>query len=97
MILQLIWFFSGFEGGEENIYHTNIVEPFYINVAINLNNRYAPAYKKEPFKYQVVVLVSKLILNSDPDLFRDMMQLSSFTEMYSYHEDIKKYRPTMRI
>ena len=98
--MRFILGFSGFldeDGLVHDISYQNIIEPFYINIAINMNNSYAPAYKKEPFKYQVVVLVSKLILNTSPDMVRDMMQLSQYTEMYSYYKDLKKYRPTMRI
>ena len=80
------------------INHHNLLEPFYINVAINLNNYYNPTYKKqELFKYKFTTLVSKLILTTTPDLCRDMMQFVSFQEMFSYNQDLKKYRPTMRL
>ena len=39
----------------------NLLEPFYINMAINMNNMYNPTYKDEPFKYQCTLLVSKII------------------------------------
>lgn len=39
----------------------NLLEPFYINMAINMNNMYNPTYKNEPFKYQCTLLISKII------------------------------------
>ena len=33
------------------INHHSLLEPFYINVAINMNNMYNPTYKQELFKY----------------------------------------------
>lgn len=33
------------------INHHNLLEPFYINMAINMNNMYNPTYKQELFKY----------------------------------------------
>ena len=58
---------------EVGINHHNLLEPFYINIAINMNNMYNPTYKQELFKYQTTMLVSKLILTTTPDLCRDMM------------------------
>ena len=75
----------------------NLLEPFYINMAINMNNMYNPTYKDEPFKYQCTLLVSKIIAQTNPDVLRDLMQFSSFTESFSYIDDLKKFRPTMRI
>ena len=99
MIMQLNLKCSGFQENEQadSINHHNIIEPFYINIAIKLNQMYAPAYKKEPFKYNVTVLMSKMIVTATPDMVRDMMQGTSYAEMYSYYKDLKKYRPTMRI
>ena len=54
VVLRFILDFSGFldeDGLVHDISYQNIIEPFYINIAINMNNSYAPAYKKEPFKY----------------------------------------------
>lgn len=85
---------NGFEAG---INHNNLLEPFYVNMAINMNNLYNPTYKQELFKYQCTLLVSKLIMTTTPDLCRDMMQFVSYTETFSYVQDLKKYRPTMRL
>ena len=68
-----------------------------MNVAINMNNMYNPTYKQELFKYQCTVLVSKLIATTTPDLCRDLMQFVSYAETFSYVQDLKKYRPTIRI
>lgn len=75
----------------------NVLEPFYINMAINMNNMYNPTYKQELFKYQCTILVSKIIATTNPDLLRDMMQFASFAETFSYISDLKKFRPTMRL
>ena len=88
---------DGNTGGELGINHYNLLEPFYINMAINMNNMYNPAYKQELYKYQCTVLVSKMIATTTPDLCRDMMQFVSYTETFSYVQDLKKFRPTMRL
>jgi hypothetical protein len=50
------------------------VEPFYVNIAINLNEYYNPTYKKnEPFKYHVAVLVSKIKVSLDQHIARDLV------------------------
>ena len=43
------------------------------------------------------VLVSKLILQATPDTLRDLLGFKEFTEMASYGQELKKFRPTMRI
>lgn len=58
---------------------------------------YNPAFKQEPFKYQVVVLVSKLIYTVTPDVLKDIKQLSQYFETFGYSADIKRYRPTIKI
>jgi hypothetical protein len=50
----------------------NLIEPLYINVAINLNSDFNPAFKEEFFKYQIVVLVSKVILTVTPEAVKDI-------------------------
>ena len=82
---------------EVGINHHNLLEPFYINVAINMNNMYNPTYKQELFKYQCTTLVSKVILTTTPDLCRDLMQFVSYAETFSYVQDLKKFRPKMRV
>jgi hypothetical protein len=51
----------------------NLIEPMYLNVAINLNPDYNPAYKsQETFKYRVVILNSKVILSVTPAIVKDL-------------------------
>jgi hypothetical protein len=50
----------------------NLLEPMYLNVAINLNSDYNPRFKEEPFKYQIVVLNSKVILSVTPSIVKDL-------------------------
>jgi len=57
---------SVFDGSYEGLNRHNLIEPFYINVAINLNTCYTPQYKQEPFKYNIAVLVSKMIFTTGP-------------------------------
>ena len=33
------------------MYYFNLLEPMYLNVAMNFNNDYNPTFKNEPFKY----------------------------------------------
>ena len=59
----------------------NLVEPFYVNIAINLNEYYNPTYKKnEPFKYHVAVLVSKIKVSLDQHIARDLVQFTACSE-----------------
>jgi hypothetical protein len=44
----------------------------YVNVAINLNANYNPSFKSEPFKYQINVLISKVILSATPAMVKDV-------------------------
>ena len=57
---------------EKSMQNFNLIEPLYINVAINLNSDFNPAFKEEFFKYQVVVLVSKVILTVTPEAVKDI-------------------------
>lgn len=36
---------------QDKMHYFNLLEPMYLNVAINLNNDYNPSFKDEPFKY----------------------------------------------
>lgn len=59
-----------------------MVEPMYLNVAMNFNSDFNPAFKKnETFKYQVVVLNSKVILSVTPAMVKDLFQMSAYLEM----------------
>jgi hypothetical protein len=50
----------------------NLIEPLYLNVAINLNDAHNPRFKpEEEFKYQVNILCSKVILKVNPDVVKD--------------------------
>jgi hypothetical protein len=50
----------------------NLIEPLYLNVAINLNDSHNPRFKpEEEFKYQVNILCSKVILSVSPDVVKD--------------------------
>ena len=75
----------------------NLIEPLYVNVAINLNNDYNPQFKDDPFKYRVAILVSKVILSVTPDCVKDVFQLKAFLEMNSYIKELRRYRPTIRL
>jgi len=36
---------------QQTMNNFNLIEPLYVNVAINLNSDFNPAFKDEPFKY----------------------------------------------
>lgn len=57
---------------KERMQYFNLVEPMYLNVAINLNTNYNPSFKHEPFKYQINVLISKVILSATPAMVKDV-------------------------
>lgn len=76
----VIYVFSAFEdsssiSGEmrkkERMQYFNLVEPMYVNVAINLNTNYNPSLKHEP--YQINVLISKVILSATPAMVKDFV------------------------
>lgn len=76
----------------------NLIEPLYLNIALNFNSDFNPTHKKnETFKYQVVVLQSKVILSVTPAMVKDLFQMNAYLEMQSYVKDLKRYRPTIRI
>lgn len=85
------------EGVETRIDKTKLIEPFYINVAINLNKLYTPLYKEEPFKYNVTTLVSNVIFNIDPEVLSDIVNVIVFVQMFQYNQQMKKFRPRIRI
>jgi hypothetical protein len=45
----------------------------FVNVAINLNTCYVPDFVKQPFKYNVSVLVSNIVLNLSPDVLKNVI------------------------
>ena len=51
----------------------NILNPMFVNVAINLNTCYVPDFVKQPFKYNVSVLVSNIVLNLSPDVLKNVI------------------------
>ena len=63
---------SGEMRKKERMQYFNLVEPMYVNVAINLNTNYNPSFKHEPFKYQINVLISKVILSATPAMVKDV-------------------------
>jgi len=63
---------SGEMRKKERMQYFNLVEPMYVNVAINLNQNYNPSFKHEPFKYQINVLISKVILSATPAMVKDV-------------------------
>jgi hypothetical protein len=90
--------FSAFDSNTAtSINRFNLCEPFFVNIALNFNTLYNPAYKDEPFKYQICTLVSKLIYTVTPDVLKDIKELSVYFETFGYSHDIKRYRPTIRI
>jgi len=74
-----------------------LLDPLFINVAINLNTSYNSALPYHSYKHQVNVLVSRLHLNLQPDTVRDIFLLKEMIEMHSYQNDLKRYRPLVRI
>lgn len=55
-------------GKSTSVNKYNLIEPLYINIALNFNNGYNPEYKQhESFKYQCNILVSKLIFSVTPN------------------------------
>ena len=69
----------------------------YLNVAINLNNDFNPRFKNEDFKYNICVLCSKVILQVSPNVVKDIFEMRAYFEMQSYVQELKRYRPAIRI
>ena len=68
-----------------------------MNTAINLNTCYTPAYKQEPFKYNIATLVSKLIFTGNPTTIGDAYEFLSYREAYSYYKTLNRFKPIMRV
>ena len=85
------------EGSESRVDKTKLIEPFYVNVAINLNKLYTPLYKEEPFKYNVTTLISNVIFNVDPEVLSEIVNVIVFVQMFQYNSQMKKFRPRIRI
>ena len=66
------------EGHSTRVDKTKLIEPFYVNVALNFNKLYTPLYKEEPFKYNVTTLVSNVILNIDPEVLSEIVNVIVF-------------------
>lgn len=62
--------------------YQNLIEPMYINVALNFNEYYNPTHKKnEEFKYKIAILCSKVILSVSPCMVKDFFQMQAYQEM----------------
>ena len=88
---------SAFDEKKGSMHYFNLLEPMFVNVAMNFNNSYNPAYKNEPFKYQIAVLNSKVILSVTPAIVKDIFQLQAYLEMQSYIKELRRYRPSIKI
>lgn len=86
-----------FDGTYEGLNRHNLIEPFYINVALNLNTCYTPLYKHEPFKYNAAILVSKMIFATSPALVDDVFEFVNYTESFSYSKVLNKFKPLIRV
>jgi len=49
------------------------MEPFYICIAINLNDDFNPKLASHKYKYRVAILLSKCIFSLTPDAVKDIM------------------------
>lgn len=61
-----------------------LVEPLYLNLALNMNDAYNPAVPYHKFKYQVNILLSKIRLHLTPDTVKDIFELKGIMETHSY-------------
>lgn len=84
--------------GKETAMRENyLLEPMFVNVAINLNTCYVPQYEQQPFKYSVGVLVSNVVTNLSPKVITKLFDATEYAQMNSYREQLKKFRPRFRI
>lgn len=49
------------------------------------------------YKYQINTLMSQINLNLQPQSLRDILKFQAFLEMFSYCQDLKRFRPPIRI
>ena len=61
-----------------------LLEPMFVNVAINLNTCYTPVYKEEPFRYNIAVLISSVVANLSPDVLENIVGATQYLQMYSF-------------
>ena len=50
----------------------NLLEPFYVCIAINLKDDYIAGVANHKYKYRVSILLSKCILSLTPDAVKDL-------------------------
>ena len=84
-------------GKEVAVRKQYLIEPMFVNVAINLNTFYTPAYKEEPFRYNIAVVISNVIANVRADVFEAVIGATQYLQMYSFREELRKFRPRIRI
>ena len=85
------------DGKQTAMRENYLIEPMHINMAINLNTVYVPDYVKQPFKYSTTVLVSNIVANLHPKILKKLSDAAQFASMYSYRQQLKKFRPRLRI
>lgn len=51
----------------------------------------------DPFKIQTNILVSRIGLSLTPQVLYDMMKFNTFMEMFSYADELRRYKPLYRI
>lgn len=74
-----------------------LVEPMFVNIALNFNTCYVPDYKEQPFRYNICTMVSDVKINLNPEVLRQVVASSSCAFMRGYQEQLKKFRPRIRI
>ena len=74
-----------------------LVEPMYVNVAMNFNTSYTPDYTSSPFRYNICTLVSDIKVNLNPRILTQVVGASASSIMRAYRDKLKKFRPRIRI
>jgi len=80
--------YSSNQGKNAAVQKNYLLEPMFIGVAINLNTCYVPNYLKEPFKYNITVLISNVVANINPDILKQVVGASIYAQMFSYREQL---------
>ncbi len=72
-----------------------LIDPFSIRIQFSFRNSYDP--DNDQYKYRIGVMAEKVKLNLNPMLLNSFQYLREHVEVYSYAQDIKRFRPLIKI
>lgn len=72
-----------------------LVEPFSYQMQFAIRNSYN--MQKDAYKYKVAIGIEKVRINMNPSVIANIISFHEYIEGQSYQEDLKRYRPLIRL